>query len=333
MLNEKKDNHKFYDFVESIFERSDYEIGVIKTKRFTKGYSQKLRFFMSLWDVFYVPFAAYKLSKKDFIFLREFISPLFCISAIILFPLRKKLLLNVNHNLQRFEHRIIHRLSIKFIDLLGYSFFVFEYNNTPFNLKHKIVSIPFLLQDIKLPIAEKEPPTIGIVGGFRKEKKMEEILAGLLTLNKENNNFNILFACDDQKVLDANQNNNVLLINTKSIENYNIAINSVDILVFNYSELDYKIRHSGVITDSISKGKIVIAPDFPIFQEQLSTPERVGFNFESLDYLEESINDAIDFYYSPDIRDKYKKYFEYRSLIAVSSKLNQQLILKINNER
>jgi adenine deaminase len=105
---------------------------------------------------------------------------------------------------------------------------------------------------------------------------VEEILTSLLNLHNKKNNFEVLFACDDQKVLDANKKSNVTLIYTQSFEDYNAAINSVDILVFNYSELDYKIRHSGVITDSICRGKIVIAPDFPIFKGQLSTPERVG---------------------------------------------------------
>jgi glycosyltransferase involved in cell wall biosynthesis len=331
MFYEKKDAHKFYDFVESVFASSDYSIGVIKTRRFTMrftGYLRKVRFLVSLWDVFYIPFAAYKLLKNDFIFLREFVSPLFCISALILFPIRKKMLLNVNHNFQRFEHRIIHRLSIKFIDFLGYSFFIFEYDHTPFNLKNNVISIPFQLQDIKLPKADKAQPTIGIVGAFRKEKNMEEILASLLKLNTQKNIFEVLFACDDQKVLDAYKNCNVTLINTNSFENYNAAINSVDILVFNYSEFDYKIRHSGVITDSICRGKIVVAPDFPIFQNQLSTPERVGFNFKNFDSLEKSLNDAIDLYYSANLQDRYNKYFEYRNLLAVSSKLNQQLALK-----
>jgi glycosyltransferase involved in cell wall biosynthesis len=331
MFYEKKDKHKFYDFVEAIFEKSKYEIGVIKTKEKTlhfKGYLSKLRFLLLLWDVFYIPFAAYKLWNKDFIFLREFTSPLFCISGILLFPLRKKLLLNVNHNLQRFEHRILHRLSIKFIDFLGFSFFIFEYKKTPFNLQNQVVSIPFRLQDIKLPISKKTKPTIGIIGAFRKEKQMEKILNSLLTLNKKTNDFNVLFACDNQRVLDSYNSYNVSLLNTRCFDNYNAAINSVDILIFNYNELDYKIRHSGVLTDAIFRGKIVIAPDYPLFREQLSTPERIGFTFRNLDSLEESVNDAIDFYHSPNIQDVYSKYFEYRNLLSVSSKLNHQLILK-----
>jgi hypothetical protein len=331
MFFEKKDTHKFYDFIEKIFEVSDYDIGVIKSKEKNIHFNRylcKLNFLLKLWDVFYIPFVAYTLSKKDFIFVREFISPLFCVSALILFPLRKKLLLNVNHNFQRFEHRMIHRLAIKFIDYLGYSFFNFEYKNTPFNLQNKVVSIPFLLQNINLPIANKEQPIIGIIGAFRKEKQMEEILSDLLDLHNKKNNFDLLFACDDQIILDSFKNCNVSLINTLSFENYNMAINSVDILVFNYSELDYKFRHSGVITDSICKGKIVIAPDFPIFKKQLSTPVRVGFNFDNLDSLEKAVDDAIEFYYSANLQDKYIKYFEYRNLLVVSSKLNQQLAVK-----
>jgi hypothetical protein len=331
MFYVKKDNHKFYDFVESVFEKSLYDVGVIKTKDKTHHFQKqlsKLRFIFLIWDIFYIPFAAYKQKNKDFIFLREFISPLFCISAIFLFPLRKKMLLNVNHNFQRFEHRLIHRLSIKFIDFLGYSFFMFEYDKTPFNLRNKVISIPFLLNDIKVPTTKAIKPTIGIVGAYREEKKMEELLSTLLSIHKKSDDFDVVFACDNQAVLDIYLNEDITLINTLSFDNYNTAINSVDILIFNYNELDYKIRHSGVITDSIFKGKIVIAPDYPIFHSQLTTPERVGFNFKSLDSLNTNVVDAIEFYNLPNFQEKFIKYFEYRNLLSVSTRLDKELSSK-----
>lgn len=327
----KKDNHKFYDFVESVFKNSVYSIGIIKTKdkthHFKKMFS-KLRFIFLIWDVFYIPYSAYRKSNNDFIFLREFISPLLCISAILMFPIRKKLLLNVNHNFQRYEHRLIHRLSIKFIDILGYSFFMFEYENTPFHLRNKIISIPFLLEDIKLPSGKKTIPTIGIVGAYREEKGMEELLRTLLKIHKKVGGFDMVFACDKQAILDVYQNDNITLINTLSFERYNDAINTVDILVFNYSELDYKIRHSGVITDSIFKGKIVIAPNYPVFQSQLSIPKRVGFNFDCLEGLDETVFDAIEFYKRKNLQKNFVQYFEYRSIEAVSAKLNKVLSTK-----
>lgn len=332
MAYQKKDIHRFYDFTVDIFENSKYKIGTIKTLHKTRRFIGKfhmLSYVFMLIDIFYLPISAYRLKSQDFIFIREFNTLTFCFSAIFLFPIRKKILLNINHNFQRFEHRLLHRYCLKFISVLGFSFVFFEYDKFRFSLKSKVLSIPFLIKDINLPHLNKPRLTFGVVGSYRKEKQMEALLDSLLMTQKDLNNFDIVFACDNQQILDEFKEKNITLLNTSDFDDYNSALNSTDVLLFNYSEFDYKIRHSGVITDAISKGKIVISPDFPVFSEQLSTPVSVGVCFKNISSLNQSVKDAMNLYYADGLHDKFRQYFEFRTLYSISKELDFKLALLI----
>mgnify|MGYP007047562783 CR=1 FL=1 len=178
MFIEKRDRHSFYDFVDDVFSESRFNIGVVKSREKLLRFTGPLRFFrifLVLFDSFYIPWTAYALRAKDFIFVREFVSPAFCFSALIIYPIREKILLNVNHNFQRYEHRLIHRWAIDFLDSLGYTFFMFESQETYLALTNPVLSMPFVSRHTSLPEIGKTKPVIGVVGALRKEKQMEEI--------------------------------------------------------------------------------------------------------------------------------------------------------------
>ena len=124
-------------------------------------------------------------------------------------------------------------------------------------------------------------PVIGVVGYYRAEKGMDE-LVGLLkeklsTCRGEakgrSRTFGILLGVpnpDEVKHLD------VETIDTSTDEAYREMISRCDVLVQNGAADSYFYRASGPIADAAACGTAVVAPGFPLIRHQLTSPVSIG---------------------------------------------------------
>ena len=330
MFIKEKDLHKFYDFVHPIFFESKFNIKCLcsltaRYSLFFAGIEFKKCFL--LFDFFYFIFYSYRNRKSDFIFVREFNTVIFFINALFLFPLRKKILLNVNHNFQRACSSVIHRKIIIFLDRLGFRFFCFEDSSLCFRLRNKIVEIPFLVEPHEKIVNESKPITIGVVGAVRTEKNINVLLSKLDEVKFNFPNIIFLLGSDDVKLNCVYEQKGWTVLDTTDYATYLSAINQSDLLVFNYDEKSYRYRHSGVITDAILNDKVVIVPQYPYFVKQITNPVSVGVSFSSLDNISVAINDALQLLSSKHKSSQYELYCSYRDLNSVVSSLDRQLIV------
>lgn len=329
MIFIKNDKHKFYNFINEIFSKSVYDFFILKTlaSQFEVKYG---KFFfkhtLMLLDVFYITYFCYKNSNKSFIFMREFNTISFLINSVLLFPIRKKILINVNHNFQRACSSKLHAFIIKFLDFMGFIFFCFEDSSLCFKLKHHIIEIPFLVENnlTKNEINAKAI-TIGVVGSVRPEKNIEELLIKLDDIKCHFPEVVFLLGSDDSKLNHEYELKGWTVLDTKSYDNYIRAIDGSDILVFNYDANAYRYRHSGVITDAIINNKMVIVPEYPYFVKQINSPVEVGVSFSSLDVLDDAIEKAFKLANSSNRMFTHNCYCEHRSLNRIVSSLDRQL--------
>lgn len=327
----KKDKHKFYDFLEDLLPISKFRFTTIKTcasrVSFT-GIAKPLNYCVLFFDMFYIVAICWRDRQSDFIFLREFNTLSFLFTSFFILPTRKKILLNVNHNFQRCMTSKIHKWVIIWLDFVGYRFFCFEGDVAPVRLNNKIVSIPFPVVDI-IPQLEtrcdlNEKITLGVVGGFRDEKCIPELLELLLIIPHKG--FSFILGCDNLNLLEKYKNLGWTVYDTSMDEKYSEAMMKSDVLLFNYSASAYYYRHSGVLTDCLKAGKFVIAPSYPYFIQQLNTPISIGLTFDGEGEFSLCLNKVKDLVKS-DFNKLYSKYFQFRQVENVRDLLDQQLEL------
>lgn len=326
---ENKDKHLFYNFCTELFGNTSYRINVVKT--LTSRYHSRFKVIkcvIFMFDLIYLPlvvWTSFFRNKFDLFFFREFNTLSFPIIAIFIFPLRHKILLNVNHNFQRCITSSLHARCIRLLDMLGFRLFNFESGAAPLTLNRKVISVPFPLHPsvISKPQFNFDNSTqkvIGVVGSIRDEKNIPKLLE---VLNEQcSSKFDLVLGCDDKLLLAEYNEKGWITYNTSTYTEYLKAIGECDVLVFNYSKYHYQYRHSGVLTDAILKRKIVVAPDYPYFSKQLNYPHKVGVTFKQLESLYKAVEEAVEISFDNKYFDAY---LSKRSMKNVSQMLDIQL--------
>lgn len=324
MLLEKIDRHLVYDFFDNLVKNSKFKITVIKTVSSRYVLLGKYTILLLIFDVFYIAYEVYKNRNKDFIFLREFNAPVLIASALLCFPYRRKLLANVNHNFQVACEKAIHRHMLRILSYLGVKFFMFDGDGlqASINFRCSLISIPFVVER-KYECCRgmiKRKPLIGLIGGYRKEKRLEQTLESLMIL-RASCDFEILLATDCVAILEKYKND-VITKYTKSKYDYDSAFDAVDILCINYERSRYEWRHSGVIVDALSRGKLILAPAYPIFKNQI---DGLGAFFDRIDKMKSAISEVIELIDRSDLDSRFDGYFNTHSVSFVVRALDEKL--------
>ncbi|HIF9221441.1 hypothetical protein WAX88_09190 [Photobacterium damselae subsp. damselae] len=308
-----RDVHKFYDFCIPIFEKTKKSICFIKTlSAVNRSNNRFFNYILLFIDIFYIPIFSYFNYRKDYFFIREFNTVTFVFSALIMFPLRKRVILNVNHNFQKATTSKLKLYSLKIIDFLGYRYFCFEAGFSPIAFDLPVLSVPFLIPQNSIKLRSKDfgKLKVGFVGAYRKEKKIEDILIELDTVYSDVDVIPIL-GTNSVELLHDYEKRGWTTYNTSNCKMYEKAMNEIDILILNYNQDDYYYRHSGVLTDAIANQKFVIIPDYPYFKTQISTPCSVGLTYKTLKEINILILEAKEIIRNNKIN--YSKYCKMRS--------------------
>jgi glycosyltransferase involved in cell wall biosynthesis len=230
----------------------------------------------------------------DLIVVREFLTALLLVVWPLIWPLRRRVYLLINHNLQEAHRRRLERWVLRLLYRTGARFACFE--TTAGCAEIGIVPDPERFLVLPHPLAGAivtRPPTpatgepvVGVIGAVRAEKGSEAMLQALLQLRRQGRlPVRLVLGCPEADVRAAWQCQGFEVIDTSSRAAYLAALDLCDVVILNYQRERYLYRPSGVAADALSRGAAVVCPDFPLMRLQLSAPAAVGAVFGSLDEL------------------------------------------------
>jgi glycosyltransferase involved in cell wall biosynthesis len=206
---------------------------------------------------------------------------------------RDRLFFIVNHNLQwALRGSIAERVAFKQLGRMGCRFVFFEL--VPKEALRSLGMDP--LQGLILPHPVSDSPQVrvrsgglrrvGVVGEYRPEKGVDELLQHLLGLP---NSPAICVGTPDvegfRRRSPFGKHPGIELRSTATTEEYFSAIADCDAVVLNHPERAYQYRASGLIADAAATRVPVIVRRQPVLEVQTTFPVSVGECFDSLDDL------------------------------------------------
>lgn len=274
-----------------------------------------ITFLSNLANVF---FTYYSRCDSKIVY-REFSNYSIVVLLPLILPVKHKIFLNVNHNITNDFFKSILPLAI--ISKFGIKFILFDgavaRKNLPMSISSNIITPMFPIYSCVKKSVEFKPNCvrIGFVGDFRVEKGGIEYLTNVVNSMKFNKHIEWCVGSKSKILADFSGFSNVNFFRTNSDGNYFAFLSMIDILIVSGTVENYMFRHSGTIVDAIANDVIVIASDLYVFNEQLTNPVRIGFNYSSIDEIPNLIESAIvnkDF-----LINNIKKYKSQRRLVCI----------------
>jgi len=238
----------------------------------------------------------------DLVLVRDFLSlPLICFVWMVL-PLRNKICFINVQNLQRAHMRRSHRLVFSLLCRMKFRFACLEGDE---GLQELGISMTpeqfFCLPHIVVPARGGEGITpgqrkrVGIVGTYRPEKGIGGLIKHLMDIQAKAD-VDVMIGTPDSAVLKEylkTFDNDIEVRDTSNGADYAAALQSCDVVLFNYNREDYYYRGSGVITNAVECGASVVCPDYPVFRRQVLSPVPVGYLFEDESKIVETALSAL----------------------------------------
>lgn len=325
IISSSRDHHEILSEAFSFFYINGEPVSIIKSRISNlKTKYRILKFALIFFATFFLIFDIWKIYKNKYIVIREFWNVPLLIFGFLLFPLRKNLFFNINHNLSNIEKKF--PLSIKILcKLFKFNFILFDGNKLiqffPDGIKSNFLFPPFpcvsnqINQNIaKLVINSK--PIVGLVGDMRSEKVSLFDLNFIIDALSSNENWNFVVGGTHDKNMSVICLNGLDLIDTTSRSDYLKFLSNACVVVILANRSSYFSRHSGTIIDVIASGAIPVVPNLPVFASQISSPKLVGVTYDSVGEIAAAINFAFE---RLSFFEKNRKiYFECRSISDAS---------------
>ena len=232
-------------------------------------------------------------SSKKAVLIRDFSNiPLAFVFPFLPKALKNRLFFVVNHNLQWALGGGAQRIAFFRLARQGCRFCFFE--QVPSELLAEWGLNPARNMALPHPVGKTDwkrerkggVETIGVVGEYRSEKGLDELLEHLQPLSGR---YRILLAIpnlDDFSRLSPHGDASWFdRVDTGSFEAYQQAIAACDVVVLNHAKKEYGWRPSGLIADAASARVPVLARGLPVLSVQLSEPVILGACFQELSDL------------------------------------------------
>ncbi len=245
--------------------------------------------------------------KSDAIVLTKFKTPLLPLLMLLTFPWAKQVFMVVHHTIQQAFGSAWPRPVLWLAARLGYGLLVFESTEAlrcaPLDSigLRRVIEIPepgphsSWWDTEPIPQGVRDPAIVGVVGERRAEKGTDALICELKAIQQRGDAaIDILVAARNLHEYPGELLEGVLTMETSDMSSYCEALRRCDIVAINHSEDRYRHRTSGVLADAIVFGCHVVAPDYPVFRYQLTTPTRVGATFTSLAGVGAAIASVLD---------------------------------------
>ncbi len=268
-------------------------------------------------------FRCLEKASTPHILVREFSSIPLLLVFPFLWPMRKKLIFMLHQNIQWAAQRKSEHLALVALSKMGARWAILETQHLPnlgkFNLpSSRNLVLPHPTHESPLREVRVNSPAIGVVGYYRPEKGMDELVETLKKMNGGRGsrlpNLGILLGVPNP---DAVAHLDVEVVNTSTEKAYSELISRCDVLVFNNRSDGYFYRASGPVADAAASGTAVVVPDFPILGKQV---EGIGEVFQTLEKMPSVVQRALE-----KVRNSeydFETYCAGRSAKAIAKKLD-----------
>lgn len=259
------------------------------------------------------------------LFIREFLTvPLFLV-APLLWPRRRALWFLCNHNIGHAARRPVHRFMMRTLAATGFRFVVYESLDTwtpiasqpdPACVVALPTPIPSLVRRAKVRDLVGRRVVVGFIGNFRAEKSPLWALDAIASASAEGRftpAIDILIGTADAEFL-ARWKDRAVVIDTTTRADYLRALESCDIVVLPYDELSYSWRISGVLSEAVALGCLVVAPDLPTLRDQVRLPLPVGVCYQNRSELVDCVQRAIAMALGPERAQATQAHIDHRSI-------------------
>ena len=214
------------------------------------------------------------------------------------------------------------------LDRVGFRFMFFETKElegiTQLGLDsdhHWVVPHPVARQ--KVERTHDTPLTVGIIGHYRPEKGMDDVLDVLLAKEPT---FHLIVGVPNIGSFEVGSkygkgNPWFELRDTSAAETYCATLAECNVVLLCYTAEGYRFRASGIIADASACGTAVLVPRFPVLEHQIRFPSVVGECFEDLVEVPDCIGRVADRQRS--YTSAFTAYREGRGAIALAKQLDQ----------
>lgn len=234
--------------------------------------------------------------RRKCILIRDFSNiPLACVFPVI-FWMRRKMLFVVNHNLQWTIGSHFERAAFCWLGRMGCRFAFFEQVPVDLLKEYGLDSThsDALPHPVPATVFTRDRDggvkTVGIIGQFRPEKGIDELLEQLVPLAEK---YRIVLALPNPE---AFQNFSAFsnadwfeLVDTSSSGQYLQSIAECDAILLNHPASGYEYRASGLIADAAAACVPVVVRNLPVLRHQALLPDCVGECFDELSGIPECI--------------------------------------------
>ncbi len=233
---------------------------------------------------FALVYRCWRVAPHRYVLVREFSTIPLLIVFPLLWPIRRKLLFFIHHNLQWAARSRVENFGLCLLIRLGARRAVYE-------VRTESASADLVLpHPVPRQVAgekSSDRPVIGVAGYYRPEKGMD----GLLRLLTEHfPDCDIVAGVPNPEAVHIPS---VKVINTAAAEDYRAMLACCDVLVQNGERDSYFYRASGPLADAAASGTAVVVPDFPLLRHQVFSPVQIGETFRTPDELPAAVRRAI----------------------------------------
>jgi len=253
--------------------------------------------------------------------------PLACVFPAIRW-IAGRMLFVVNHNLQWTIGSRTERAAFRRLGRMGCRFVFLE--QVPIDLLQAYgidsmhsVALPHPVPETQF---KRDPAggvkTVGIIGQFRPEKGVDELLSQLAPLAGK---YRIKLALPNPGTFRRQSGFSDAdwfeLVDTDGFENYLKSIAACDVILLNHPALGYEYRASGLIADAAAARVPVVVRNLPVLRHQALQPACVGECFDDLSNIPQCIERVSDRLTRKEY--DFETYNSARSAKALARKLDQ----------
>lgn len=240
-------------------------------------------------------FRCWRNASHAHILIREFSTLPLLLVFPFLWPFRQRLFFVIHHNLQWVVRSTLERAGLFVLTRLGARWTLFETEEleglSAFNIpSEQNLVLPHPVPEQSAQGIQTDLPVIGVVGYYRPEKGMEELLRLLADHFPD---CQMVLGVPNPEELNGVPDG-IRVVNTAADADYRQLLIECDVLVQNGAADRYRYRVSGPLADAAACGTAIVAPDFPLIRHQLLSPVPVGEVFESPGAMPDSVRLAIE---------------------------------------
>jgi len=269
------------------------------------------------------------------VIVREFTNWLFVLLVPFIFPLRRRVILNINDNL---APRLsgVSKVCFDVLRRLDFPVLLLDGGNVARALCERtgdmrLLTPYFAVPDRRAGRATRGDPqrgfTVGFVGYFRHDKGGIEVLSEAVRRLVAEPGIATAVGYWNRDQIDAlpgDVRERVILRDTFDRVQYFDYLRSCHVIVVLAAEEFYQLRHSGVLVDAISCGTLALCPAFPLFRYQVLHPVPVGATYDSLSDLPLRVRALRDDYQR--LQGNFDRYFRLRAPEAVGAQMAEAWI-------